>query len=246
MSSVIVHTQVKLVKGKVLNVYGNVYSCLGNSATSQAIGTADASMMASGGVNLVFKDEEALYVATQIGKYELDCVWTTAYFWFSDSGNALYYAEPLDGQTTCFDVYRVQIEDGKPQTAVLCEADVSCVLDVNDTSAICMKDMRGSVGDLYIAGICCGYDVSFMIAQSSSDEIAFLADCDENGAGTLTVFDGKKTATVRADVSGVAYTDQDELIFLCDVRNGKGDLYRVVNGEAKLICEGASILLSLD
>lgn len=218
-----------------------------NFTDSRLIGTAKATVLSTKGVNVVMFDEEAYYVVTQIGKYELDCTQNTDKFLFSTTGNTFYYSEPIDTNGTLFDVYRVQIKEGVPQTAVLCESDVSVCITATDNAVVCLKDAKGNAGDLYIGGKCYGYDVNAMsIVKNASDEIAFLADCDESGMGTLTVFDGKKSEAVRADAIGCKYTEKGELVFLCDVgqTTKKGDLYRMVNGKEELVSDNVSILIS--
>ncbi len=215
-------------------------------ADSYKIGSDKAEVLNYRDCNLVFIDDGVCYLVTNVGKYELDCEKSASDFLFSVSGEVLFYCESVGEDTNINDVYRVQIKDGKPGAAVLCDSDASGCFLVNDTTIGCFKDVKEHVGDLYINGKCYGYDVNlYSLVRDGSKAVAFLADCAADGSGTLTVFDGKDTFTVRSDVSGCSYTAKGELVFLCDMgkSNGKGDLYRIVGNEAKPVTDGVSMLV---
>ena len=88
--------------------------------------------------------------------------------------------------------------------------------------------------DAYINGTKIGSSSPLWEWESDGDSgIALLTDCDQQtGVGTLYLYRDGKMTKVADRVSDFAWSQSGELLYLCNVTNGKGDLCVYANGAA--------------
>ena len=207
-----------------------------DGTSAQKIAGEKASTIGYGGGTLIYREEDSTFVvmADRRGQWDLSPDVTEVRP--DEEGSTLYYTEEIGGGL--YDLYCVTVKDGKMGAPRLWEGDIQSYLVCGNT-ALCVKD--GS--DLYVNGVCLGYDVSDTSIAASGGKIAFLADCDAVG-GSLCLWEGKKSSALRDDVRMLGFTAKGELYYLCDVgkTSGKGSLY-LHGTKPTLIAEDVSFVI---
>ncbi len=200
--------------------------------------TGSAQPIGYGGGTLVYREADKTYVVMGDRRGEWDLPTDVAEVRPDEKGSTLYYTEEIG--EGLYDLYCVTIEDGKMGAPRLWEGDVQNYLMCGAT-ALSVKDG----GDLYVNGVCLGYDVSSQQIASNGNMIAFLADCDTVGNGRLCLWEGKKSSAVRDDVAMLGFTAKAELFYLCDVgkTSGKGSLY-LHGRQPTLIADDVSFVIA--
>ena len=140
--------------------------------------------------------------------------------------------------TALLDVYRIPLEDGKAGRSEKVGFD-AVMYTPYAGGAVCYQ-MAGESFDLYVNGTMLASDA--LAAVGYEDMLAFGADCDDSGNGTLKIYDGKKTEMIAQDVTMFGYTAKGELVYLANVASasGKGQLYQYTKDGPKLIAEDVS------
>ena len=200
-------------------------------------------LLANGAGMLVCREGEKTYVIQADRAMEWNLPEHATQIKISLSGKELYYCEAAG---ELFDLYSATVRDGKMEAARLWETDINSYI-VTQTSAIAFKDANEARGtaDLYCNGVLLGYDVLTAKVQAVGNQIAFLADYDEN-SGTLMLYNGKKARSVQTDVFDLQITSSGKLVYLADVakKSGTGDLYRY-GEKAELIAGDVSKIIGI-
>lgn len=207
-----------------------------------------ASLLANAGGYLVYQDTKySVFLAKGTVVSTLDCPRSAEQFRFDDDFFALYYAEKVepdgeedaaDDQLPLLDIYRISLKDGKAGRSERVGFD-AVMYDPCALGAVYYQ-MSGDSLDLYLNGTVLGTDA--LAAVGHGDKIAFSADCDASGNGTLKIYGEKKTETAAQDVTEFGYTARGELVYLANVvkTSGKGQLYRYTKDGPELIAQDVS------
>jgi hypothetical protein len=208
-----------------------------------------SSLLANEGKYLIYQNTKGgIFLAKDTSVSALDCPGRAEQFRFDDDFSALYYAEKVESEgeeedtaldkLPLIDIYRISLKDGKAARSERVGFD-TVMYDPCTLGAVCYQ-MSGDCFDLYLNGTVLGSDV--LAAMGYGDKLAFGADCDADGNGTLKIYDGKKTVTAAQDVTAFGYTAKGEVVYLANVAksSGMGQLYRHTKDGPELIAQDVS------
>ena len=205
-------------------------------------------LLANAGDYLVYQDTKgSIFLAKDRSVSTTDCPRRAEQFRFAWDFSALYYAQRSESENKdggaydrlpLLDVYCIALEDGKAGQSQKVAFDA--VMYDPCAWGVVNYQVAGDCIDLYVNGTMLAGDV--LTAVGHGDVLAFGADCDDSGNGTLKIYDGKKTVTVAQDVTMFGYTEKGELVYLANVAraDGKGQLYQYTKDGPKLVAEDVS------
>ncbi|MFA5675291.1 MAG: zinc ribbon domain-containing protein [Christensenellales bacterium] len=183
---------------------------------------ADAAMYSSGDAYIAIKSSETAVEQTSGLQYRIN-----------KSGTAVYFIDDYSEERGYGDLYNMPIQGAKVGKPKIYDDDVYLYywfMDDSD-SFVYFKDVKDSVGDMYVNKNRVDYDVYVYRAGSAvnSDTLVYIVDYNpEKQEGTLKLYDGNKSVKVSDDVYENFYPiNSSRILYLRDynINRGKGDAY---------------------
>ena len=198
-------------------------------------------LYSSESVHMAFEGEEISFTETKASS-----------FYFSPKGDALYFLEDYSLDNGYGTLMKMEIKDGKVQSPVKVEDDVSDFRFGNGPESdllFCFKDEKYGSGDVYVDGKIIATDVytESLYNYAGSQTIVYLGDYDtDKEKGTLYILRAGKPEKIAEDVSGFVTDGENSIVYIVDynAKKQKGDAY-LYNGSSKpvLIDTGVSALI---
>ena len=201
--------------------------------------------------------DEAFYgsaaeVFMAIGAVESEIDQETAVdFAFNTSCSALYFLDNYDDEDEAGELYAIEIKGDTAGSPELYDEDVADILRaLSDDRILYFKDFDYDdySGDMYINQATVDTDVYWYSYAAYGNQLCYLTDVDDDGMGTLKIYDGKEAVKIAEDVSDFTSDGDAYIAYLADydTDDAVGDAY-LYNGskEPQLIDDEVSMLLKI-
>lgn len=155
-------------------------------------------------------------------------------------------AEPKEPQT---DIYKIKI-GSKAEAAEKYDEEIyaSYVSLTKDGNVIYFKEVKNNKGELYINKTKIDDDVKLgsVTYLEDSKKVAYYSDWnDEKAYGTLEIATLKgKTTKISDDVVNMVITPAEDVLYIKEYKNNKGELYRFSGNKSKKIDEDVVAIIT--
>ncbi len=198
------------------------------------------------------EDGAPVFIAIGAAETEIDQDKADSFI-FDPAGTALYFLDNISDKDDAAELYQIRITRDTVSAPELYDEDVASLLRVfNGNQLLYFKDYDEDdySGDLYIDQTRIDTDVYLygFTTLTDRDYFYYFADVDDDGIGTLKLYDGKKAVKIADDIFDYLASDEKNVVYLSDydIDDGEGDAY-LYNGsrEPALIDRNVSYLLRI-